>query len=755
VADFTLTATGGVSGNNISGTSPVDSGATLKADTWTLTETPDAAATGKYTASDWVCVGGTQNNNQITVGVAGEATCTITNNDIPPKLHLRKVVTNDNGGTATVADFTLTATGGVSGNNLSGTSPVDSGTGLQADTWTLTETPDAAATGKYNASAWVCVGGTQSTNHITVGVGGEATCTITNDDIPPQLHLRKVVTNDNGGTATVADFTLTATGGVSGNNISGTSPVDSGATLQADTWTLSETPDAAATGKYTASDWVCVGGSQGDATHITVDVGGSATCTITNNDIPPKLHLRKVVTNDNGGTATVADFTLTATGTVSGNNLSGTSPVDSGTGLKADTWTLTETLDAAATGKYTASSWVCVGGTQSTNHITVDVGGEATCTITNNDIPPALHLRKVVVTNNGGTATVADFTLTATGTLSGNNLSGTSPVDSGTGLQADTWTLTETLDAATTGKYSASSWVCVGGTQSTNHITVGVGGSATCTITNDDIPGHVTVSKTVSGGPLGSQSFTFQLRTGASATLAGTPLETHTVDATHNPVAFTTDLSAGTTYNMCELVPAPGWKATFSVSGTVFGLYNPADDPGYVCVNFTVNLAQTVTISVDNTPPPGGNAATIGYWKNHSSCSKSNGNQAPVLDQTLAKAGTITLGKLTLTGTDCVKAFNILNKTTIDGKTKVASDPLSNMAAQLLGADLNIVAGAATCTALTDPVTGVIAQAQALLLKYSWNGNGPPYTPALSSADAALANSLNTKLDAYNNNNFC
>ena len=52
----------------------------------------------------------------------------------------------------------------------------------------------------------------RTARNITVGLGGEATCTITNDDIAPKLHLRKVVVNDNGGTATVADFTLTADG---------------------------------------------------------------------------------------------------------------------------------------------------------------------------------------------------------------------------------------------------------------------------------------------------------------------------------------------------------------------------------------------------------------------------------------------------------------------------------------------------------------------------------------------------------------
>ena len=119
---------------------------------------------------------------------------------------------------------------------MSGTTPVDSGPGLIADTWALSESGPAG----YEASAWVCNGGTQSGANITVGIGGEATCTITNDDIPPKLHLRKVVVNDDGGTKTVADFTLKADG-TGSNDMSGTSPVDSGAGLQADTWALSET----------------------------------------------------------------------------------------------------------------------------------------------------------------------------------------------------------------------------------------------------------------------------------------------------------------------------------------------------------------------------------------------------------------------------------------------------------------------------------------------------------------------------------
>ncbi len=414
--DFTLNADG-AGANDLSGTSPVDSGAGLKADTWTLSESVVAG----YTKSDWDCVGGGTYNKTaggvetIQVGLNGEATCTITNDDIAPKLHLRKIVTNDNGGTKTVADFTLNADG-AGANDLSGTSPVDSGASLKADTWTLSESVVAG----YTKSDWDCVGGgtynktAGGVETIQVGLNGEATCTITNDDIAPKLHLRKIVTNDNGGTKTVADFTLNADG-TGANDLSGTSPVDSGASLKADTWTLSESVVAG----YTKTDWDCVGGgtynkTAGGVETIQVGLNGEATCTITNDDIAPKLHLRKIVTNDNGGTKTVADFTLNADGT-GANDLSGTSPVDSGASLKADTWTLSESVVAG----YTKTDWDCVGGgtynktAGGVETIQVGLNGEATCTITNDDQPGT-----IVIIKNAKPASGV-FTYPTTGSTSG------------------------------------------------------------------------------------------------------------------------------------------------------------------------------------------------------------------------------------------------------------------------------------------------------------------------------------------------
>src|SRR5207249_763665 len=45
-----------------------------------------------------------------------------------------------------------------------------------------------------------------------LAVGETKTCTITNDDVAPQLVVIKHVVNDNGGTKTAADFTLSVSG---------------------------------------------------------------------------------------------------------------------------------------------------------------------------------------------------------------------------------------------------------------------------------------------------------------------------------------------------------------------------------------------------------------------------------------------------------------------------------------------------------------------------------------------------------------
>ena len=78
----------------------------------------------------------------------------------------------------------------------------------------------------------------------------------------------------------------------------------------------------------------------------------------------------------------------------------------------------------------------------------------------------------------------------------------------------------------------------------------------------------------------------------------------------------------------------------------------------------------------------------------------------------------------------------------------MASDPAFGLAAQLLAAKLNIVAGAGSCPAAVTAIN----DAQALLAAINFNGITHD---KLSAAQATQANSLATTLDRYNNNLLC
>ena len=423
----------------------MDSGAGLKADTWALSETNVAG----YAFSAWVCVGGIQSGDSISVGIGGEATCTITNNDIPPQLHLRKVVINDNGGTATDQDFTLTANG-TGTNDLSGTSPVDSGAGLKADTWALAESGPAG----YTASAWVCVGGTQSGSNLTLALGESATCTITNDDQQATLKLVKTVINDNGGSAVANDFARFIDGTAVSWSVA--VPVNPGA------HTASETTLAG----YTASVW---GGDCAADGTVSVALGQSKTCTITNDDQQATLKLVKTVINDNGGSAVANDFARFIDGTAV--SWSVAVPVNPGA------HTASETTLAG----YTASVWG--GDCAADGTVSVALGQSKTCTITNDDQQATLKLVKTVINDNGGSAVANDFARFIDGTAV--SWSVAVPVNPGAHTASET----------TLAGYTASVWG--GDCAADGTVSVALGQSATCTITNDDQQATLKLVKTV------------------------------------------------------------------------------------------------------------------------------------------------------------------------------------------------------------------------------------------------------------------
>jgi uncharacterized repeat protein (TIGR01451 family) len=521
----TLSASGPTTITGVSG-APAVTNAAVNAGTYSLAET----ALANYTPSAWTCTAGTLTGSSLALTIGQVATCTINNDDIAPRLTLVKTITNDNGGTATTAAFTLTATGPTTISGVSGAVTVTNAI-ISAGTYALTENNVAG----YSAGSWSCTAGTLTGANLAIGIGQSATCTINNNDIGPVLTLVKTLTNDNGGTATIAGFTLTAAGPVTIAGTSGAVSVTN-ATVSAGTYALSETAVAG----YAASAWTCTSGTLSGA-NLTLALGQTATCTINNNDVAPRLTLVKTVTNDNGGTTTTAAFTLTAAGPTNITGVSGSVTVTNAA-VNAGTYALSETNVAG----YAASAWSCTSGTLTGSSLTLTVGQTSTCTINNNDIAPLLTLVKTVTDTSSGPPTVGAFTLTATGPVTITGVTGAPAVTSAS-VSSGTYTLSETGPAG----YTAGSWTCTAGTLTGSSLVLTLGQTSTCTINNIKLP-TLTLSK-ISNGGVGAFGFT-----GTNGVSPQT-ITTTTAGSTFTGAVMTLS-AASTLTNISETFPATFWQ---------------------------------------------------------------------------------------------------------------------------------------------------------------------------------------------------
>ena len=218
-------------------------------------------------------------------------------NPTTPFLQLNKIVINNDGGTATFSDFSLSAT--AAGSQIAiidGVDPALSyevGIGADVVAYTTYILDESGPLG-YNSLGWICDGGTRVGSTIRLRSGQDASCTVINDDIrAPHLTLNNVLINNDGGTATLADFDLQATSlddwstPILGPDPSALSWMGVGADVAPEVvYLLTESgPDG-----YTPSDWTCVGGYQ-DGNSVVLAAGEDAVCTITNNDdSPPPFH---------------------------------------------------------------------------------------------------------------------------------------------------------------------------------------------------------------------------------------------------------------------------------------------------------------------------------------------------------------------------------------------------------------------------------------------------------------------------------
>jgi len=418
---------------------------------------------------------------------ATDASCTFNNGLATGTLRVVKSVTNDSGGQATASAFTLHVKSG--GVDVSGSPAAGSSTGtvytLNAGSYVVSEnTPPAG----YTQTGFS--GNCDGNGNVTVVAGQEKTCTITNDDTAPALHLRKTITADNGGTASAADWTLTATGtGGSPTNLSGSTPVNSGSNFKADTYALAESGGPSG---YTAGAWDCVGGTMGDATHVTLALGESANCTINNNDIAPTITLIKVVMKDNGGTAGVNDFGLM----IDGNNVDSgvATPVDANTSISLDENGLAGYSFVSMTGEGCP--------TQLRGTVTLSPGQDITCTITNDDIAPTLKLVKNVTNDNGGTNVAHDWSLGAAGTGGFTDFGDSTTfhtVKAGVG-----YVLSESDIAG----YTAGNWNCNGDSLQGDTLTLGLQEDVTCSISNNDNAPSLTLVKVVANNNGGNATET-------------------------------------------------------------------------------------------------------------------------------------------------------------------------------------------------------------------------------------------------------
>jgi hypothetical protein len=583
---WTLTAAGPTTISGVTATAPV-TGAVVRVGTYALSET---GPTG-YSASAWDCTGATSfTATSVTLALADNATCTVTNSDIPPTLTLVKHVVNAHGGTAVATAWTLTAAGPVTISGATGSTPVTNAP-VDAGTYDLSEAGPAG----YSASPWTCTGATSFTAaSVTLALDEHATCTITNTDIAPRLTLVKVV-NENGSGANTPPtaWTLTGTGPTTISGATGSTAVTNAA-VHAGTYDLTETGPAG----YTASAWDCTGATSFTTGSVTLALEQDATCTIINTAIPPTLTLVKEVVNGHGGTAVDTDWTLTADGPVTISGATGSTAVTGAT-VQIGTYTLSE---SGPTG-YSASAWRCVNAagqpipTPTPTSVSLALAAHVTCTIINTDIAPRLTLVKHVVNAHGGTATATEWTLTADGPVIISGATGSTEVTNAA-VDAGTYDLSE---AGPPG-YSASNWSCTGATSFTPaSVTLSLAEHATCEITNSDVAPRLTLVKDVINAHGGTAVPTDWTLTGAEVAPPGpAPLPVIITGPSGSPGVTGAAVNVGT-YVLSEADGPDGYTpSAWDCIDNATGL--PV--PGPRLFEVRVALGQDVTCTITNTDLP-------------------------------------------------------------------------------------------------------------------------------------------------------
>ncbi len=265
------------------------------------------------------------------------------------------------------------------------------------------------------------------------------------------LIVKKTVINDNGGTKSANDFSFRVNGGtITSFETDGQNDLS----LDPNTYTVTETPVSGYDITYS------------NCSDISLGAGQTKTCTITNNDISPKITVTKIV---NGSSEPVSSFPLFV------KDLTHTYPVNSGQqySINAGIWTVTETNKTG----YTAT---ITGDCAANGTITLNPGDVKACTITNSRDTGVVTFEKLVDDGSsvfGWLFTVKDGNGTTIGTYHNG--------DTAT-LPTGTYTVTES--GATHYSFQGAAGICTANpTTGINSMNVTKSGG-TCTFTNVYVP---------------------------------------------------------------------------------------------------------------------------------------------------------------------------------------------------------------------------------------------------------------------------
>lgn len=389
----------------------------------------------------------------------------------PATLRIVKQVVNNNGGTAAASDFTMhvkLAGVDVSGSPAAGAGSPGTSYSLAAGTYNVSEDANT----QYGASF---SGDCDASGNVTLALGEDKTCTITNDDLPASINVVKTVINDNGRTKVASDFPLF---------VSGTA-VTSGATniFAPGTYAVTETVD---------SDYVRTFSGDCDASgNLNLALGDNKFCVVTNDDIappvvvppvPPLIEVVKVPSPLNlpsGPGSVTYTYTLRNIGTVTAANITIIDDTCSPLALISGDTNSNAQLEISETWTYACTAVLSqthtnnVVATGLANGITAVDIASATVVVDSAIVPPLIHVTKIpnplTLFFGGGTVTYTEK-ITNPGTVPLSNVSLTddkcSPLtfvsgdtNNDTNLDTtETWTFTcsTILDSTTTNTAIAS-----------------------------------------------------------------------------------------------------------------------------------------------------------------------------------------------------------------------------------------------------------------------------------------------------------